>query len=405
MIDIQKIRKDFPILNQLVYKRPLVYLDNAATTQKPQQVVEAELKMYHELNSNIHRGVHRLSELSTDAYEKARETVRSFINARESKEVIFTSGTTGSVNMLAFSFGEKYVNEGDEILISAMEHHSNIVPWQLMCERKKAVLKVIPMDDDGNLLMDEYEKLLSDKTRLVSVTHVSNTLGTVNPIKEIIDIAHSRNIPVMIDGAQAIQHTKVDVQELDCDFYVFSGHKLYGPTGIGALYGKEKWLQEMPPYQGGGDMVETVTFEKTTYAELPFKFEAGTANYIGAVGMAAGIDYIEEIGIEEIARYEEELLEYATEKLTSIEGLRIYGNAKKKVSVTSFLIGDLHHYDTGMLLDKLGIAVRTGHHCTHPVMNHFGITGTVRASYSFYNTKEEIDRLYEALIQVKEMLS
>lgn len=403
MIDVLKLREDFPILKQKVNKKPLVYFDNAATTQKPNVVVEAELKMYRELNSNIHRGVHYLSEKSTQAYEEARENIRCFINAAELHEVVFTSGATASINLVAFSFGEKFISEGDEILISEMEHHSNIVPWQMLCERKNAVLKVIPFDDKGNLLMSELKSLISDKTKLIGITYASNSLGTINPVKEIIELAHAENIPVLIDGAQAVQHMDVDVQELDCDFFVFAGHKLYGPTGIGVLYAKEKWLEDMPPYQGGGDMVETVSFNHTTYAQLPFKFEAGTANYIGAVGMSAAIDYIRKIGISEINAYENTLLLHATKRLSAIPGVKIYGESENKVSITSFLVENIHHYDTGMILDKLGIAVRTGHHCTQPVMQHFGIKGTVRASYAFYNTIDEIDVFAEGLRKVKQM--
>lgn len=403
MFNFKEIREDFPILKQEIYNKPLVYFDNAATTQKPTQVIDAELKMYHELNSNIHRGVHRLSELSTEAYEKSRENIKDFINAAQLHEVIFTPGTTASINMVAATFCEKYIRKDDEVITTEMEHHSNIVPWQLACEKKGAKLRVVRIDKFGNLEVDQIHHLINEKTKILTVTHASNTLGTINNIKEIISIAHQYDIPVLVDGAQAIQHLKVDVQDLDCDFYAFSGHKLYGPTGIGILYGKEKWLEELPPYQGGGDMVETVTFKKTTFAPLPFKFEAGTANYIGAVGLSSAINYIKNIGLDQIAAYENELLDYATEKLTSIDGLTIYGNAIDKVSVTSFLLDGIHHYDTGMILDKLGIAVRTGHHCTQTVMQKFGIKGTVRASYAFYNTKEEIDRLYDGLIKVKQM--
>ena len=401
--DINKIREDFPILKRQVHGKPLAYFDNGATTQKPQSVIDAITRCYTETNSNIHRGVHKLSEESTEAYEDARHTVQAFINAEYSQEVIFTSGSTGSINAVAFSFGEQYVKEGDEIIISAMEHHANIVPWQMMCERKHAKLKVIPFDDDGVLLLDAYEKLLNEKTKLVAVTQVSNSLGTVNPIKTIIDKAHQHGIPVLIDGAQGIQHQKVDVQALDCDFYVFSGHKIYGPTGIGVLYGKEKWLNAMPPYQGGGDMVQCVTFEKTIYNDLPFKFEAGTLNYIGATGLSAAIKYVNNIGLENIEAQEQQLLQYATSKLKQIEGLRIYGNAPEKGPIISFLLGSIHPYDTGMILDKMGIAIRTGTHCSQPVMDIFKIEGTARASFTFYNTKEEIDRLYDGLVKVQQM--
>lgn len=402
-LDIHKIRNDFPILSVNVHNQPIAYFDNGASTHKPQCVIDAVNKAHAEYYSNIHRGVHKLSELSTEAYEDARRLVQKFINAEFSQEVVFTSGTTGSINAVSFSFGERYVKEGDEVLVSAMEHHANIVPWQMMCQRKKAKLKVIPFDEHGVLDMAEYEKLLNKKVKIVAVTQVSNSLGTVNPIKEIIDKAHALKIPVLIDGAQGIQHSPVDVQALDCDFYVFSGHKIYGPTGIGVLYGKEKLLYDMPPYQGGGDMVQCVTFEKTTYNELPFKFEAGTTNFVGAIGMAEGIRYVQSLGLENIAAYEHELLQYATERLTSVEGLKIYGTAPAKAPIISFLLKDIHQYDTGMVLDKLGIAVRTGTHCSQPVMDVFEIEGTVRASFAFYNTKAEIDRLYDGLLKVKHM--
>jgi cysteine desulfurase / selenocysteine lyase len=403
--DIQKIRKDFPILNQQVYNKPLVYFDNGATTQKPQTVIDEELKIYAQENSNIHRGVHYLSEQLTQRYEDARKVVQKFINAGHDHEVIFTSGTTESINTIAFSFGEKYIHKDDEIIISALEHHANIVPWQMLCERKKAKLKVIPINEKGELLIEEYQKLISDKTKIVAVNQVSNALGTVNDVKKIIEIAHNKNIPVLIDGAQSVQHEIVDVQELDCDFFVFSGHKLYGPNGIGVLYGKEKWLNEMPPYMTGGEMIKKVTFEKTTFNELPFKFEAGTPNYVSAVGLATAIEYIQNIGLENIASYEKELLDYATEKLSSIEGLRIIGTAENKVSVLSFNLDNIHHYDAGMVIDKMGIAVRTGHHCAEPLMDRFNIEGTIRASFSFYNTKEEIDKLYDAILTVKQMFA
>jgi cysteine desulfurase/selenocysteine lyase len=401
--DVERIRKDFPILSRIVYGQPVAYFDNGATTQKPRQVIET-VKRYYELeNASIHRGIHYLSEQSTDTYEKARETVREFLNAGAPNEIIFTSGTTGSINAIAFSFGERYVSEGDEVIISEMEHHANIVPWQMMCERKRAKLKVIPFNERGELILDEYDRLLGKKTRIVAVTHVSNTLGTINPVKEIINRAHALDIPVMIDGAQAVQHGKVDVRELDADFYVFSGHKVYGPNGIGVLYGKEEFLYEMPPYQGGGDMVDCVTFEKTTYNELPFKFEAGTMNYIGAAGLASALDYINDIGIDRIREYEHSLLEYATMKLMSVPGLEIYGSAPEKIGILSFLMENIHPYDAGMVLDKLGIAVRTGTHCNQPVMDHFGITGTLRACLAFYNTTGEIDRLNDGLHRVVKM--
>jgi cysteine desulfurase/selenocysteine lyase len=403
--DVHKIRQDFPILSQKVYGKPFVYLDNGATTQKPLIVIDTINKIHSEQNSSIHRGVHYMSEQMTELYENARKKIQEFINAEYSQEIIFTSGTTGSINTVAFSFGELYLKPGDEIIISGMEHHSNIVPWQMVCERKKATLKVIPFTDAGELIIPELKQLLTDKTRLVAVNHASNSLGTVNPIKEIIEIAHKAGAYVLIDGAQAIQHNKVNVQDLDCDFYAFSGHKIYGPTGIGVLYGKQKLLYDMPPYQGGGDMVECVTFEKTLYNDLPFKFEAGTSNFIGAVGMAAAVDYITSIGLENIAAYEQQLLKYATDKLLSIEGLRIYGNAREKVSIVSFLVDNIHPYDMGMILDKMGIAVRTGTHCTMPVMDRYEIEGTIRASMVFYNTFEEIDRLYDGVVKAKQMLS
>ena len=402
-LDIQKIRKDFPILSQQVYKKPLIYFDNGATTQKPRVVIDEEIKIYTQENSNIHRGVHFLSEQLTQRYEEARKVVQEFINAPNDHEVIFTSGTTESINTIAFSFGEKYVYEGDEIIISTLEHHANIVPWQMLCESKKAVLKVIPINERGEILLDEYEKMISPKTKIVSVNHVSNALGTVNDVKSIIEIAHQNNVPVLIDGAQSIQHGKVDVQELDCDFYVFSGHKVYGPNGIGVIYGKEKWLNEIPPFMTGGEMIKKVTFEKTTFNELPFKFEAGTPNYVAAIGLATAIEYIQCLGLENIVAYEKELLDYATQKLESIEGLKIIGTAENKVSVISFNLENIHPYDAGMVIDKMGIAVRTGHHCAEPLMQRLNIEGTIRASFSFYNTKEEIDKLCEAIMTVKQM--
>ncbi|MFA8435681.1 MAG: SufS family cysteine desulfurase [Marinifilaceae bacterium] len=402
-LDITKIREDFPILQEMVHGKPLVYFDNAATTQKPQVVIDKLVEYYSKYNSNIHRGVHYLSGKSTDATEGARDIVQRFINAKHRHEVVFTGGTTESVNLMAHSFGERYIGEGDEVIVSEMEHHSNIVPWQMLCERKNAVLRVLPFNDEGELLVNELNDLISDRTKIVAVNHISNSLGTINPIKEIIDIAHARNVPVLIDAAQSVQHKKIDVQELDCDFLVFSGHKLYGPTGIGVLYGKEKYLEEMPPWQGGGEMIQEVTFEKTTYNELPFKFEAGTPNYIDSIALGTAIEYVESIGLEEIDAYEQELLAYATDKLSSIEGLRIIGNAANKTSVISFLVEGIHHYDMGMLLDQMGIAVRTGTHCTETVMQHYGIDGTVRASFAFYNTMEEIDALYKGILKVCKM--
>ena len=401
--DINKIRNDFPILQRNIYNKPLVYMDNGATTHKPQCVIDNVNDFHSQNNSSIHRGIHYLSEQATEAYEGARKIVKDFINARNTNEIVFTSGATGSINTLAFSFGERYIKEGDEIIVSEMEHHSNIVPWQMLCERKGASLKVAPFTQHGELDLEAYKKLFSKKTRLVTITHVSNSLGTVNPVKDIIDIAHKNGVKIMLDGAQAIQHMKVDVQALDCDFYVFSGHKVFGPTGIGVLYGKEKLLYEMPPYQGGGDMVDCVTFEKTTYNELPFKFEAGTTNFIGAIGLGKALEYVESIGLQDIHQYEQELFTYANQRISSVDGIRIYGNAAHKVSIFSFLLGDIHMYDAGMILDKMGIAVRTGTHCTQPVMDHFEITGTIRASMVMYNTKEEVDLLCEALNKVKQM--
>ncbi|MDD3080456.1 MAG: cysteine desulfurase [Paludibacter sp.] len=402
---IEQIRSEFPILTEQVYKKPLIYFDNAATTQKPKCVVEQINSAYYHLNANIHRGVHYLSQKATEAHEAARQTVAEFLGATKREEVIFTRGTTEAINLVAFSFGEAFCKTGDEIVISVLEHHSNIVPWQMLCERKGLKLRVIPMNEKGELELDEYAKLLNDKTKIVSVAHVSNVLGTVNPVKEIIRIAHEKNIPVLVDGAQAVPHIPVDVIDLDADFYVFSGHKIYGPTGIGALYGKEKWLNAIPPYQGGGEMIATVSFEKTTYNELPFKFEAGTPDYIGSTALATALNYVKSIGIEEIAAYEKELTEYATKRMLEIEGMRIIGTADEKSAVISFLVGKIHPYDIGMLLDKLGIAVRTGHHCAQPLIDSLSIPGTVRASFAFYNTKEEIDSFMEALKRVVMMLS
>jgi len=403
-LNVEEIRKDFPILHRQVNGKPLIYFDNGATSQKPRQVIDVINRYYQHENSNIHRGIHTLSQEATDAYEKARKTIQQFINAQHHHEVIFTSGTTGSVNLVASSFGKKHIQAGDEIIISTMEHHSNIVPWQMLCEEKKAILKVIPINDKGELLMEEFKRLLSPKTKLVTVTHVSNTLGTINPVKEIIKLAKAAGAFVLIDGAQAVPHTKVDVQELDCDFYAFSGHKMFGPTGVGILYGKEAILNELPPYQGGGDMIKTVTFEKTTYNELPHKFEAGTPNIVGGLGLAAAIDYMNKIGITNIEAYEHELLNYATEKIKKIEGVRIIGEAANKASVLSFLVDGIHPSDIGMIIDKLGIAIRTGHHCTEPLMNRFDIPGTARASFAFYNTKEEIDTFILALERALKML-
>lgn len=403
MYDIQKIREDFPILDREVYGKPLIYLDNGATTQKPRQVVEAITDEYYSVNANVHRGVHFLSQQATELHEASRETVRRFINARSSNEIVFTRGTTESINLLASSFADSQMKEGDEVIVSVMEHHSNIVPWQLQAARKGIVLKVIPMNDRGELLLDEYEKLFSERTKLVSFAHVSNVLGTVNPAKEMIATAHAHGVPVLIDGAQSVPHMKVDVQDLDADFFAFSGHKIYGPTGVGVLYGKEEWLNKLPPYQGGGEMIQSVSFEKTTFNELPFKFEAGTPDYIGTTALAKALDYVSAIGMENIAAHEHELTLYAMQRLKEINGMRIFGEAEHKSSVISFLVGNIHHLDMGTLLDRLGIAVRTGHHCAQPLMIRMGIEGTVRASFGLYNTKEEIDMLAAGIERVSRM--
>ena len=404
MIDIQKIRADFPILNQEVNGKPLVYLDNAATNHKPQVVIDAISNYYSTINSNIHRGVHTLSQLATDQYEQSRKILQEHFNANKAYEIIFTSGTTHGINIVATGFTE-LLNEGDEIIVSAMEHHSNIVPWQMLCERTGAILKVIPMNEEGELLMDAYLELLNDKTKLVFVNHVSNALGTINPVEFIIEQAHKVGAAVLIDGAQSSPHMKTDLQKLDVDFYVASAHKLCGPTGVGILYGKEEWLEKLPPYQGGGEMIATVTFEKTTYAGLPHKFEAGTPNIAGVIAFGTAINYLNEIGFDNIATYENELLEYATKKLLEIEGLKIYGTSKNKTSVISFNIKDIHPYDIGSIIDKLGIAVRTGHHCAQPIMDFYKIPGTIRASFCFYNTFDEIDQLCAALVRATNMLS
>lgn len=401
--DIQSIREDFPILSHQVYNKPLVYLDNAATTQKPRCVVEKIENGYYNVNANIHRGVHFLSQEATEAHEEARRTVQRFLNARSSNEIIFTRGTTESINLVASSFTDECMSAGDEVIVSVMEHHSNIVPWQIQAAKKGISLRVIPMNDKGELLLDEYRKLFTEKTRLVAVTQVSNVLGTVNPVKEIIAIAHEQGVPVLVDGAQSTPHMKVDVQDLDAEFFVFSGHKIYGPTGIGVLYGKEEWLDKLPPYQGGGEMIATVSFEKTVFNELPFKFEAGTPDYIGSTALAEALYYVEKIGMDRIAAQEQDLLEYATAQLKQIEGMRIFGEAADKGAVISFLVGNIHHYDMGMLLDRLGIAVRTGHHCAQPLMQALGIEGTVRASFSFYNTREEVDVLVRGIERVRQM--
>ncbi|MBI2280086.1 MAG: cysteine desulfurase [Bacteroidetes bacterium] len=404
ILDVESIRKDFPILKREVNGKPLVYFDNGATSQKPQVVIDAITNYYTNENSNIHRGIHTLSQEATNAYEEARKKVQQFINAKHSNEIIFTKGTTDSINLVASSFGKKHLKKGDEIIISTMEHHSNIVPWQMICEEKEAILKVIPINDKGELLMDEFKKLLSPKTKMVAVTHVSNTLGTINPVKEIIAEAHQKGALVLIDGAQAVPHTKVDVQDLDCDFYAFSGHKMFGPTGVGILYGKEAILNNLPPYQGGGDMIKTVTFEKTTYNELPHKFEAGTPNIVGGIGLGVAIDYMNSIGISTIEAYEHELLAYATKQIKQIEGVRIIGEAKNKASVLSFVVDGTHPSDIGMIIDKLGVAIRTGHHCTEPLMNRFNVPGTARASFAFYNNEEEIDIFIAALNRAVTML-
>ncbi len=403
MLDLEAIRADFPILNQQVNGKPLIYFDNAATSQKPRVVVDAIATYYYTINSNIHRGVHTLSQKATDAYELSRQKIQAFINAKQSKEVIFTRGTTESINLVANGFSQ-LLKKGDEIIISHLEHHSNIVPWQMACEKTGAVLKVIPMNEKGELLMDVYEQLLTKNTKLVAVNHISNSLGTINPVEEIIEKAHAVGAAVLIDGAQATAHLKIDVQQLDCEFYCSSAHKMYGPTGVGFLYGKEAWLEKLPPYQGGGEMIATVSFDKTTYAELPFKFEAGTPNIEGGIVFAAAIDYINSIGLDNIAAYENELLHYATQKLSEIDGIKFYGTAAHKTSVIAFNIGDIHPYDIGSIIDKLGIAVRTGHHCTQPIMDFFKIPGTIRASFAFYNTKEEIDELIKAIKRAQIML-
>lgn len=403
MYDINEIRKDFPILSRKVYDRPLVYLDNAATTQKPRQVVEAITDEYYNVNANVHRGVHYLSQKATDLHEEARETVRRFINARSVSEVIFTRGTTESLNLIVSSFCDEFMQPGDEVIVSVMEHHSNIVPWQLQAARRGISIRVIPMNDKGELDLDEYGKMFTEMTKIVSVTHVSNVLGTVNPVKEMIRIAHEHGVPFMVDGAQSAPHFAVDVQDLDCDFFAFSGHKMYGPTGVGVLYGKEDWLDRLPPYQGGGEMIESVSFEKTVFERLPFKFEAGTPDYVATHGLATAIKYITSLGMDNIQKHEQELTRYAMEQMKNIDGMRFFGQSEHKDAVVSFLVGDIHHLDMGTLLDRLGIAVRTGHHCAEPLMHRLGIQGTVRASFALYNTKEEIDALVEGIKRVSRM--
>ena len=403
MLDINTIRNDFPILSRTVYDRPLVYLDNAATTQKPRQVVEAITEEYYNVNANVHRGVHYLSQQATELHENARETVRRFINARSANEVVFTRGTTESLNLVTSSFCDAFMQEGDEVIVSVMEHHSNIVPWQLQAAKKGIAIRVIPMTDGGELMLDEYGKLFTERTKIVSVTHVSNVLGTVNPVEEIIRIAHEHGVPVMVDGAQSAPHFAVDVQAMDCDFFAFSGHKMYGPTGVGVLYGKEDWLDRLPPYQGGGEMIESVSFDRTVFEHLPFKFEAGTPDYVATHGLAKAIDYVTALGMDNIQRHEHELTEYAMRRLAEVEGIRIFGTSERKDAVVSFLVGDIHHLDMGTLLDRLGIAVRTGHHCAQPLMERLGIQGTVRASFALYNTKDEIDALVEGVKRVSRM--
>ena len=403
--DVARIREDFPILKELVHGKPLVYLDNAATTQKPQAVIDALVNYYTTENSNVHRGVHTLSQLATDAYEGAREKVRQFINAEHDKEIIFVRGTTEAINLVAQTYGRENIGPGDEIIITAMEHHSNIVPWQILCQEKGAQLKVIPINDDGELLLDEYEKLLSPRTRFVSIVHQSNALGTINPVEQVIELAHARGIPVLLDGAQAVAHVPIDVQKLGCDFYAFSGHKLYGPTGVGVLYGRAELLDAMPPYQGGGEMIRSVTFEKTLYNVIPNKFEAGTQNIAGSVGLGAAIDYVNGVGMDRIAAYEKELLAYGTERLSEIELVQLIGTARHKGSILSFVMENAHPHDVGTILDAEGVAVRTGHHCAQPLMDRFGVPATIRASLAFYNTREEIDTLVKGIDRVIEVFS
>ena len=403
MYDINKVREDFPILSRTVYDKPLVYFDNAATTQKPREVVDSLVDKYYSVNANVHRGVHFLSQQATDLHEEAREKVRQFINAKSTDEIIFTRGTTEGLNLVCSSFADEYMGEGDEVIVSTMEHHSNIVPWQLQAARKGIAIRVIPMNDKGELLLDEYEKLFTEKTKIVSVTQVSNVLGTVNPVKEMIRIAHEHGVPVMVDGAQSTPHFKVDMQDMDCDFFAFSGHKMYGPTGVGVLYGKEDWLDRLPPYQGGGEMIESVSFEKTIFEKLPFKFEAGTPDYVATNGLAKAIDYVTRLGMDNIAAHEQELTRYCMQEMRKIDGMRIFGEAEHKDAVVSFLVKDIHHLDMGTLLDRLGIAVRTGHHCAQPLMIRLGIQGTVRASFALYNTKEEIDTLVAGINRVSKM--
>lgn len=403
MYDIQQVRADFPILSRQIYGRPLVYLDNGATTQKPLCVLDAMRDEYLNVNSNVHRGVHWMSQQATELHEASRETVRRFIHAANTTEIVFTRGTTEGINLVAATFAESQMQAGDEVIVSVMEHHSNIVPWQLQAAKRGIVIKVIPMNDKGELLIDEYERLFTDRTRMVSVCHVSNVLGTVNPVERIIRIAHAHDVPVLVDGAQSAPHIPIDVQRMDCDFYAFSGHKMYGPTGVGVLYGKEAWLEKLPPYQGGGEMIENVSFERTTFERPPLKFEAGTPDYVATNGLAKAIAYMERLGMDNIARHEQDLTRYATQQLQQIDGLRIYGNAADKDAVISFLVGDIHHMDMGTLLDRLGIAVRTGHHCAQPLIDRLGILGTVRASFALYNTRDEVDALVDGIRRVARM--
>ena len=404
-IDIQTLRNDFPLLQKLVYNKPYVYFDNAATAYRPLQVLQAEEQIYRDFNGNPHRGAHYMSNQTTIAIEAVRDKVKQLLNSAEREEIIFTRNATESINLIAYSFGEAFIHEGDEVIVSEMEHHANIVPWQLLCERKKAKIKVLPFDDNGRLMIEKLSELITPKTKIIAVALISNVMGVVNPVKEVIGIAHKQNVPVLVDAAQAIQHLKVDVQDMDCDFLVFSGHKMYGPTGVGAVYGKRKWLDKMPPFLGGGEMIETVTFEKTTFNVLPYKFEAGTPNFAQIIGLGAAIDYLNNIGFDNIAYYEHKLLEYAYEQFKSIDGIRFFGQTEHQSGVISFLINNIHPYDMGMFLDKMGFAVRTGQHCAAPVMDHFGIQGTVRASFAIYNTKEEIDSFVAAVKKVSAMLS
>lgn len=403
MYDFNKVREDFPILSRKVYDHPLVYLDNAATTQKPRVVVDSITNEYYSVNANVHRGVHYLSQQATDLHEAARETVRRFIHAKSVSEIVFTRGTTEGLNLVASTFADEYMNEGDEVIITTMEHHSNIVPWQILAAKKGIAIKVIPMDDKGDLLLDEYDKLFNERTKIVSIAHVSNVLGTVNPVKQMIKTAHAHGVPVMVDGAQSTPHFKVDMQDMDCDFFVFSGHKIYGPTGIGVLYGKEEWLEKLPPYQGGGEMIKSVSFEKTIFEEPPLKFEAGTPDYVATTGLAKALDYVSELGMDNIQQHEQQLTCYAMERMKAIDGMRIFGESTHKDAVISFLVGNIHHLDMGTLLDRLGIAVRTGHHCAQPLMIRLGIEGTVRASFALYNTEEEVDQLIAGITRVSRM--